>query len=76
MPSAAEAAPECHREGEARNATIAPAARLTQSEPSPAVRMPFAFVKMTCCPWWTWLAKIERHQSRPAGPLKGNVTPP
>ena len=58
------------------NATIAPAARLTQSERWPAARIASAFVKMTCCPWWTSLSKIERHQSRPAGPLNGKVTPP
>ena len=53
-------------------ATIAPAARLTHSERSPAARIASAFVKML--PTWLW--KIDRHQWRPTGPLNGNVTPP
>jgi hypothetical protein len=53
-------------------ATIAPAARLTQNERSPAARIASAFVNwLPTCSW-----KIDRHHWRLAGPLNGNVTPP
>ena len=55
-----------------KNATIAPAARLIQSERWPAARMSSACVNTppTC------VSKIDRHQLRPAGPWNGKVTPP